>query len=362
MARSCRRPSVLDRRHRPVVLAAVMALAFAGDARAATGDLHVHSGALPDGQPAVVGPWTGLTANTPGGTGTYGLGAGPIGEGYAATSALAPPADLAFAKATAYRSFNAPPSSNHSQPQVSTTWENAGWPYTGGSGGGGFVGDAATGAVSVNTPSSLSTRIACVAFDGVPGSCTGGVNYFIQRLDLTLNDAEGRRSTARCPASCSTDVEDVSDGRGPVHGRRRRLGRLPRVDARGLGHALRERRSVEPALPRRLHGQRGRLRLRALGPVARPVPHREDGLRAGVQPAGDRRRRAHGRVVRHRGRGRQRAKGAHQPDGADQRARWRAPGPGTVGPGGCIWAADGTTCTASVAAEEAAEVPAQQAA
>ena len=25
----------------------------------------------------------------------------------------------------------------------------------------------------------------------MPGSCTGGVNYFIQRLDLTLNDAEG---------------------------------------------------------------------------------------------------------------------------------------------------------------------------
>jgi hypothetical protein len=200
------RPSLLGGNHWPGILAvaAVVALAIVGDAHAA-GDLHVHSGSLPDGRSAVVGPWTGLNSNAPGGTGTYGLSASSMGHGDAAAATLAPPSNLAFVSAGAYRTFSTPSSANHSQPQITGTWENVGWPYTGASGYGGYNGDSGSGWVSVTNPSWLAFRIACVDFDGVAGSCTNGANYLIQRLDLTMNDPEG-------PTLSGTMSGDLLDG------------------------------------------------------------------------------------------------------------------------------------------------------
>ncbi|WP_259312648.1 hypothetical protein [Capillimicrobium parvum] len=321
---------------------------MAGEARAATGDLHVHSGALPDGQPTVVGPWAGLTSNTPGGTGTYGLNAGPVGEGYAATSSLTPPSNLAFAKAAAYRSYTAPPSSNHSQPQVSTTWENAGWPYTGGSGGGGFIGDAATGPVSINTPSSLSTRIACVAFDGVPGSCTGGVSYLIQRLDLTLNDAEGPTISGPMSGelldgtwktSATGEVRftaaDVGSGVYRAWMREGSITHYASVDPSSLRCRDAYTANADPYdfVPSALSLVPCRTASTDYAPAFN-LPAIGDGVHAGVSfgledAGGNERTVLTNRTLR-----------INAPGGG-------LPDAGTAGPGGCIWAADGTTCTAS---------------
>src|SRR4051812_11495917 len=99
------------------ILAPLGALLVVGPAHAA-GDLHLHLGALPDGTPTTVGPWTGLTANAPGGTGTFGVSMGAVGEGWSRTATLTAPTHLSIASATAQRRLDLPVSPNHSQPQA----------------------------------------------------------------------------------------------------------------------------------------------------------------------------------------------------------------------------------------------------
>lgn len=171
---------------------ALLALAASGSASpavatAAPGDLHVFSGAAPDGTAVAIGPWANLTIGTPGDVGAYGVNYGVASQGTSLTATLAAPANLSFAAATIRRSYAAPVSANHSQPQIETSWESRGHPYTGQSAYGGYAGDIGSGVVSVSHPSSLFMRVSCVFFDGVFGSC-GNTGYVIERLDLTLHD------------------------------------------------------------------------------------------------------------------------------------------------------------------------------
>jgi hypothetical protein len=155
----------------------------------AAGDLHIFAGRLPDGSGAIIGPWSGINLGAPGGTGNFGISMGAVSQGGAIGASLAPPPQLSIALATADRGFNAPVGGNHSQPQITTTWENRGWPFTGRSGSGGFLGDSGSGTVAVANPSILTMQAACVNFDGIAGSC-GGASYEISRLDLVLHDAD----------------------------------------------------------------------------------------------------------------------------------------------------------------------------
>lgn len=168
--------------------AALATLAGAAPANAA-GDLHVHAGALPDGTPTTVGPWSGLTDNAPGGTGSFGVSMNHVLEGWAHTATLSAPANLAFVSATAERRVNLPVGGDHSQPQAQTTWESRGHPYAGSTIYGGYPGDTTSGSTVATNPTSLSIRVACVNFDGIPGGCPTG-SYVIDRLDLVLHDDE----------------------------------------------------------------------------------------------------------------------------------------------------------------------------
>lgn len=170
-----------------IAVAALLAASVIGPPVARAGDLHVHAGQLPDGTATTVGPWSGLSMNAPGGIGTFGAALGHVGQGTSTTATLVPPADLSIATATILRTFEAPVSADHSQPQIQSTWELRGYPYTGISGQGGYLGDSGAGTVTVSAPSSLSIRLACVNFDGVAGSCPGAT-YGVQRLDLVLHD------------------------------------------------------------------------------------------------------------------------------------------------------------------------------
>ncbi len=174
------------------VLACMLALLGAGllvPPADAAGDLHVLLGALPDGTPAPVGPWSGLNDNAPAGTGTFGVAMGSVSQGWAQTATLSAPANLSFASATALRHYDLPVSPNHSQPQATTSWEDRGHPYAGSTIYGGYPGDSASGSVSVTNPSSLTIRVSCVNFDGVAGSCMPSA-YLVDRLDLALHDDE----------------------------------------------------------------------------------------------------------------------------------------------------------------------------
>jgi len=167
-------------------LAATLALAPA-HAAAATGDLTVHTGALPDGTAVAVGPWSGLTYNAPGGTGAYGVAMPHVGQGWAQTATLSAPANLSFRSATVSWRADLPASADHSQPQAETTWVNRGWPHAGGTEHGGYVGDVAGGTSTAVNPGHLSIRVACVNFDGVPGTCWGG-SFVVDRGELVLHD------------------------------------------------------------------------------------------------------------------------------------------------------------------------------
>jgi hypothetical protein len=170
-----------------LVAAAAAVLGLAAPAHAATGDLHVHSGRLPDGTGSVVGPWSGLIVNSAGGTGTFGLAYDVAGQGFDANARLIPPSGLTIASATIDRELAAPVSAYHSQPQIVSTWENRGWPYAGRSSYGGFLGDHDSGTISATGVAQLSMSLRCVDFDGVPGQC-GAASYRISRLDLALRD------------------------------------------------------------------------------------------------------------------------------------------------------------------------------
>ncbi len=169
-----------------VALAAALMLA-AAPAPAAVGDLTVHSGALPDGTPATVGPWSGLTHNAPGGTGAYGVAMPSVSLGWSQTATLSAPANLAFRSATVAWRTDLPASADHAQPQAQTTWVNRGWPYAGVSGYGGYLGDVATGTATATNPDHLSIRLACVDFDGTPGTCWAG-SFLLDRAELVLHD------------------------------------------------------------------------------------------------------------------------------------------------------------------------------
>jgi len=348
MSRSCRRHSVPHLKRRQVALTAALAamLAVSGSAHAATGDLHVHSGALPDGTPAIVGPWVGLSYNASGGTGTYGINAGAVSEGWETTSTLGPPPNLSFAAATIDRTYDAPVSGNHSQPQITTTWESRGWPFTGSSPFGGYPGDSGNGLVSVLNPAGLSTRIACVSGDGIVGSCTDGVSYLIRRLDLTLRDSES-------PTVSGTMTGELLDGSwktasaGDV--------RVTAADA-GSGvyrawireGSITHYASADPSNARCRDAVSGNGTPYDFVPSALTlVPCRTasteytpsfdltalgDGVHSGVSL------------------GIEDAGGNERALLTNQTLRINAPGgtlpdPGTSGPGGCVWAADGTTCT-----------------
>lgn len=184
-------------------LAAALALTPAS-AAAAVGDLTVHSGALPDGSPATVGPWVGLTSNAPGGTGAYGVTMGNVGEGWSQTATLSPPAHLTFRSATVAWRANLPVSGNHSQPQAQTTWVNRGWPYAPGPYGG-YGGDVADGTSTATNPGALSIRLACVRFDEVTGTCGSGGGFWIERAELVLHDDDA-------PAVTGTITGPLLDG------------------------------------------------------------------------------------------------------------------------------------------------------
>jgi len=182
-------PATARRRRALACAGAVLAalLASAPDpAVAAVGDLTVHSGALPDGAPVAVGPWTGLNHNAPGGTGIYGVIMPHAPEGWAQTATLSAPANLTFRSATVAWRTDLPVSGDHSQPQATTTWVNRGWPYTQ-TPYGGFGGDIAAGTSTASNPAQLSIRVACVRFDSVAGTCGGGA-FVIERGELVLHD------------------------------------------------------------------------------------------------------------------------------------------------------------------------------
>jgi hypothetical protein len=187
-----------------LVLAVVAVVSAAGPADAAVGDLHVHAGRLPDGTATTVGPWTGLTTNAPGGTGTFGIGYDAVGQGYTATARLVSTPSLPIVSATIDRSYATPVSAHHSQPQITSSWENRGWPYGGHSSSGGFVGEAGNGVVTATTPGELAMTLSCVAFDGVPGQCESSF-YRIARLDLALHDSDPPTVTGSMTGTLVTD-------------------------------------------------------------------------------------------------------------------------------------------------------------
>lgn len=340
------RPSRCRGGHRPTTLAvaAAIVLAAACDAQAASGDLHVHSGTLPDGTAAVVGPWSGLTSNAPGGTGPYGVAADSMGHGHSATATLSPPPNLVFARATAYRSFAAPASADYSQPQITTTWESLGWPYNPVSGGG-YAGVSGSGMVSANNPPSLSARIACVYFTDPVGSCTGGASYVFAQLDLTLNDPEG-------PTVSGAMTGELLDGSWKTA-----AGGEVRFTAADAGSGvyrawLREGSTthyalVDPSNPRCRDAYTANASPYDFVPSALSlVPCRTasadyapvfdltalgDGVHSGValgieDAGGNERTVLTNRTLR-----------INAPGGT-------LPDEGAIGPGGCVWQADGTTC------------------
>jgi hypothetical protein len=330
-----------------LVALAIAALAWAvapEAAHAATGDLHVFSGTGPDGTALPAGPWTGLTDGAPGEGGTYGVSFTHAGQGTSITATLAAPANLSFAAAAIRRSYYAPTSSNHSQPQIETSWESRGHPYTGQSGYGGYAGDSGSGSVSVSHPASLFMRVGCVNFDGVAGTCSN-TGHFVERLDLTLHDddpptvtgsmtgelLDGAWKTA-ASGQVSVTAGDVGAGvyraflrDGPttyhatIDAANARCQDAYTANANAYDFAASALSLVPCATASRQYAPT--FDLTALGDGTHP------GVALGIEDAGGNERTIlSNRTLR-----------INAPGGT-------LPDPGTTGPGGCVYAADGQSC------------------
>jgi len=156
-------------------------------ADAAVGQFSVYGGSLPDGTAKPAGPWSGINSGTVNG-GAFGVAMpADSGLGYNQTATLAAPSGLTFASVTASRSFNAPTSWAVYQPAIYTSWENVSYGNSGG-----------PGDVTVGNPSSLSISVRCQ--NPVGGSdpnprCAAGGSWTASRMTYVLNDATAPTGT-----------------------------------------------------------------------------------------------------------------------------------------------------------------------
>jgi hypothetical protein len=175
-------------------VAGVATLGAAASAPAPAGTVTSYLGALPDGTPVPAGPWSGLNVLPPGGSGAFGIRV-PAGSppGWSQSAVLALPAGLGLAGATAWRTADAPPSSDTAQSNVVTSWDAHGYPHTGcqpSPWGCGYVGDWAGGAVSLaaGPATALVLTASCVSFGAGGGSCYPGASWIASRIELRLAD------------------------------------------------------------------------------------------------------------------------------------------------------------------------------
>ncbi len=168
-----------------VALTGILALLMSSAAFAA-GTTTIYGGSLPNGTPVPAGPWSGVNYGATTG-GTFGVDMpANAGAGWSQTASLGAPSGLSFVSVTASRSFTAPVSGAQYQPQINTTWENRGMQNSGV----GYGGDSGSGDIAVNNPSSLSITVSCVWFGGSDPSprCTGGGHWSASRMTYVLRD------------------------------------------------------------------------------------------------------------------------------------------------------------------------------
>jgi len=162
----------------------------AAPAHAAPGDLTVYGASVPGGGAVPAGPWSGINYGSVSG-GSFGVSMpgdpGAASGGWSQTATLGAPANMTFSTVTATRNFDAPVSAALHQPRITTTWETRGWT------GGGYGGDSASGSVTVNHPAALSIRVSCEA--GMGGSdpaprCTSGGYWHASHMAYGLRDED----------------------------------------------------------------------------------------------------------------------------------------------------------------------------
>ena len=328
--------------------AAALLAAAAGASPASAGTFKEYLGAKPDGTPVAAGPWSNLTHGNISG-GPFGASMGEVSAPWSTTATLAAPPNMTIASAWADRHLSAPVSGAVHQPRITTTWETRGWT------GGGYAGDSGSGPVSINNPASLSITVSCES--GMGGSdpaprCTGGGYWYADRMELTLRDddapsaalANGGGEILDGEWKTSPNVEfelTASDSGGGVYRafvRDATTTYYTSIDASnarcqdarpGVGDAYEFVASTTSLVPCRTANQ-------AYTPTFDLSPLGDGshtGLSFGVEDAaGNEAIIASNRTVR-----------LNLPGGD-------LPDPGTLGPGGCVYEVDGTTCTMPLAA------------
>jgi hypothetical protein len=167
----------------------VVAAMLAPSVARATGTLTVWGGSLPSGTAVASGPWRGLNDGSTTG-GPFGVRM-PFGArlGWSQTASLDAPGGLAFSSVSADRSFDTPTSADTAQPQITTTWEARGWPYNGTSPYGGYVPASGTGTVTASSPGGLAITVTCTTFGAGGGSCATGAYWSATRMTYVLIDS-----------------------------------------------------------------------------------------------------------------------------------------------------------------------------